>query len=120
MTTKHTPGPWMIAVCPATGTPIVKAGRLTICSMAEGDADEHLSDQMLIAAAPADLSTLPYEASGPGEMSLTGLKYALADRNARQAKVLGCWPEKDDFAKRLWAEIPTRPEYHRAFGGRAA
>ena len=61
--------------------------------------NSHRAD-MLIAAAPADLSTLPYEASGPGEMSLTGLKYALADRNARQAKVLGCWPEKDDFAKR--------------------
>lgn len=58
MTTKHTPGPWMIAVCPATRTPIVKAGRLTICSMAEGDADEHLSDQMLIAAAPELLAAI--------------------------------------------------------------
>jgi len=72
--------------------------------------NSHRAD-MLIAAAPADLSTLSYD-------DLTGLKYALADRNERQAKVLGGWPEPDAFAKRLWAEIPTRPEYQRAFGGK--
>lgn len=48
----HTPGPWRTAVCPSDRTPLVKAGTLTVCSMAEGDENEHLADQRLIAAAP--------------------------------------------------------------------
>lgn len=54
----HTPGPWRTAVCPSDRTPLVKAGTLTVCSMAEGDENEHLADQRLIAAAPDMLGEL--------------------------------------------------------------
>ncbi len=60
--------------------------------------------------APDDLVALSYE-------DLTGLKYALMARQRNlQHKGRRC-EITEAFSKRLWAEIPTRPEYKRAFGG---
>lgn len=69
--------------------------------------------------APSDLASLPYEAHGPDQVSLTGLKYAVQGRIKRLRNRGRSCPVTDAFAKRLWAEIPTRPEYQRAFGSKA-
>ena len=61
---------------------------------------------------PASLSGLSYE-------ELKALKHALQGRTARLGLKGRKCPATEAASKRLWVELPTRPEYQRAFGPKA-
>ena len=77
------------------------------------------ADDVLIFHFAGAVTALPYEGAA-SEVCLTQLKYALSKRGARLAHKRRRCAVTEALSAKVWAEIPTRPEYQRAFGSKPA